>query len=109
MGCKLEKIIKNNQQLLKDAIKLHQNGNLHEADNLYTNYLFLEPNNPDALHLSGVLKAQLNQPIEGIEQIERAIVLRKRFPQALSNLAKIMCDLGNNKAGSLTGTLPHHH
>lgn len=97
----MENISNNKKTLLDQAIKSHQQGLLSEAEALYNNYLSKHPDDPDALHLSGVLNIQLKKIPEGIDRIKNAIKQRKDFPKALSNLGRILCDIGDNKSGSL--------
>ena len=47
---------------LQQGIKLHQSGQLAEADTHYRKVLTIEPNNPDALHMSGVVALQQGRP-----------------------------------------------
>ena len=89
----MENISNNKKTLLDQAIKSHQQGLLSEAEALYNNYLSKHPDDPDALHLSGVLNIQLKKIPEGIDRIKNAIKQRKDFPKALSNLGRILCDI----------------
>ena len=43
---------------LQQGIALHQSGRFVEADGHYRKVLALQPNNPDALHMLGVLALQ---------------------------------------------------
>ena len=97
----MEKLNNIKKTLLERAIKSHQTGQLSEAELLYNSYLSNYPNDPNALHLSGVLNIQLKKITEGINRIKNAIKIKKNFPQALSNLGKILCDMGDYKSGSL--------
>lgn len=58
----------------------------------------LQPQNPDALHLLGVLAYQANQAEEAIRLIAAAIKVHKHFPPMHGNLA-----LAKLAAGDLNG------
>ncbi|MBV8403404.1 MAG: glycosyltransferase family protein [Gammaproteobacteria bacterium] len=55
------------------AIALHRSGRLTEAAAAYEQVLRLDPRNFDALHLSGVIASQTNEPAKAVERITRAI------------------------------------
>jgi Flp pilus assembly protein TadD len=58
---------------LKEALASHQQGRFREADRLYGEVLEHQPNNADALHLSGVIAMQTGNPRLAVERIVRAI------------------------------------
>lgn len=60
-------------ELLNMAVQHHQAGRLDEADGLYRLLLDVEPDHPDALHLSGLIRLARNLPGDAIAFIERAI------------------------------------
>jgi protein O-GlcNAc transferase len=74
---------------LNDAIQLHISGRLDEAEQAYRRILADQPNNPDALHLSGVIYYQRKQYPEAIESISRAIALGNRTPEYRNNLGNV--------------------
>jgi tetratricopeptide (TPR) repeat protein len=59
----------------QEALAHHQRGRLAEAQRLYAQVLASEPNNADALHLSGVLAMQSGNPQLAVERILRAITI----------------------------------
>lgn len=63
------------QGVMANAVRLHQSGNLQNAEALYGQVLDQAPDNPDALHLAGVLAFQTNRPAEGARRIEAAIAI----------------------------------
>ena len=73
-------------------------GNESEARALADEILRSEPQNPDALHLLGVLAYRANQQDEAIRLIGAAVRLHKRFPPMHGNLA-----LAKLAAGDLNG------
>ncbi len=76
------------QSPLDAALAHHQAGRLPQAEQAYRQILAQNPNDPDALHLLGLLAHQAGHTAAGIEHIERAIAL-KPDPQFFSNLAEI--------------------
>lgn len=58
---------------LQEALASHQQGRFREADRLYGEVLEHQPNNADALHLSGVIAMQTGNPRLAVERIVRAI------------------------------------
>ena len=60
-------------ELLNMAVQHHQAGRLEEADGLYRLLLDVEPEHPDALHLSGLIRLARYLPGDAIAFIERAI------------------------------------
>jgi predicted TPR repeat methyltransferase len=65
------------QKLLNKAVALHQAGKLAEADALYKKILDAQPDNPDALHMSGVIAQQTGKHQKAVTLISRA---RKSYP-----------------------------
>jgi tetratricopeptide (TPR) repeat protein len=63
-------------QMLQQAVQLHQRGQFDAARRLYRDVLRLAPDQPDALHLLGVLALQGGQPNEAVRRIQRAIEVR---------------------------------
>jgi tetratricopeptide (TPR) repeat protein len=82
------------QDLLQAAIQHHQSGRLHEAARNYQSILARNPNQPDALHLLGVVAHQLGQNQQAAELISRAIMLRPASPAFYANLAEVWRALG---------------
>ncbi len=74
---------------LNDAVQLHLNGRLDEAESAYRGLLSDQPNNPDALHLLGVIAYQRKQYAEAIDLISRAIALGNRTPEYRNNLGNV--------------------
>ena len=89
------------RQALEAAVSLHRTGRLQAAEAAYREVLGREPENPDALHLLGVLAAQSGQPDRAAELIRRAIGARPAVAEFHANLA-----LSLRKAGRLDEALP---
>ncbi|MBP2302920.1 tetratricopeptide repeat protein [Azospirillum picis] len=78
------------QVLLGRAVGLHQNGQLAEAAALYDQVLRRLPKQADALHLSGLIKAQTGALGEGIERIRLAVRADGRQPLFHANLGRLL-------------------
>lgn len=75
--------------MLEQAMALHRQGDLPAAEKQYRAILTLQPDNPDALHLLGTIRADLGNADEGIALIERALRLFPALPDAHYNLGNI--------------------
>src|SRR5690349_18228315 len=64
------------QDILAAALVHHQAGELEEAERLYAKALAANPDDPDALHLLGLVKLQAGQPPLALELIGQAVTLR---------------------------------
>lgn len=80
----------NVHHLLQQAVRLHRQGRLVEAERVLERVLQQAPNHFDALHLLGVFKAQKGQCDEGVELISAAVRLNPRSTQALCNLGILL-------------------
>jgi tetratricopeptide (TPR) repeat protein len=58
-----------------DAIKLHKQGHIEEAEQVYRQILGTEPNHPGALHLLGVIRQHQGRHDEALDLIGRAIAV----------------------------------
>jgi Flp pilus assembly protein TadD len=65
---------------LNEAVAQHQAGQLAAADSIYQDILRLEPRNPDALHLSGVIALQTERFEAAHDLIGRAIAINPSVP-----------------------------
>jgi tetratricopeptide (TPR) repeat protein len=63
------------QQAIYHALSLHEAGKLKEAKSTYRKLLRRHPDNPDILHLSGLLLRQMGQTDAAIDQLTRAASL----------------------------------
>ena len=78
------------QALLTRAVAHHQNGQLAEAATLYEQVLKRLPKQADALHLSGLIKAQTGALADGIERIRQAVKADPRQPVFHANLGRLL-------------------
>ena len=75
---------------MQEAIGLHGQGRLREAEKLYARVLKAAPDTFDALHLLGTIKAQAGQMGEALRLITAALKINPRASEALVNLANVM-------------------
>jgi tetratricopeptide (TPR) repeat protein len=78
----------NASKAIQSALENHQKGNLEQAEYLYKKILKKQPDNPDVLHMLGVLFCQRAQYDVSIKYIRQALQLRP------SDLASAHCNLG---------------
>ena len=64
--------------LIQSGLCYHQQGNFAAAEATYEKALSLEPHNPDALHLAGVVSHQRGDHHQAIDRIQRAINVAPR-------------------------------
>ena len=88
---------------LREAAALHQGGDLDDAERLYRTILKLAPQQPDALHLLGVLLDQRGDRTKAIALVRQALSVQSAFPDAHFNLARM---LGN--AGAMDDAKRHY-
>ena len=77
-------------QTMQDAVALHQQGRLREAEKLYARVLKALPDNFDALHLLGLTKAQSGQMGEAYRLMSAALKLNPKAPDAWMNFANVL-------------------
>lgn len=58
---------------LATAVELHQANQLQKAEVIYRHVLQSDPENPDALHLLGLIASQMGRHSEAIDHIRRAL------------------------------------
>jgi Flp pilus assembly protein TadD len=80
-------------QSIQEALTLHQQGRLDEAEKLYSRVLKAQRDNFDALHLLGMLNHQRGKAGEAYRLIIAALKVQPRSPDALSNLALVLHSL----------------
>ncbi len=77
-------------QTLQEAVSLHQQGRLRDAEKLYARALKASPDNFDALHLLGLIKAQSGQMGEAHRLMAAALKINPNAPDALVNFANVL-------------------
>ena len=81
------------QAAFAEGLHHHQRGALELADRFYRRALVLEPGHFDALHLSGVIKAQQKQLEAALTWLTRALKRDPSSPSANQNLANVFSEL----------------
>jgi tetratricopeptide (TPR) repeat protein len=77
-------------QTLQEALSLHQQGRLRDAEKLYARTLKAAPDNFDALHLLGLVKAQSGQMGEAYRLMSAALKINSNALDALVNFANVL-------------------
>jgi tetratricopeptide (TPR) repeat protein len=77
-------------QTLQDALALHRQGRMREAEKLYARALKAAPDNFDALHLLGLIKAQNGQMGEAYRFMSAALKINPNVPDVLINFANVL-------------------
>jgi protein O-GlcNAc transferase len=76
------------------AVGHHRAGRFRMAEDIYRRILEVDPTNPDALHLLGVLVAQTGNYEAAVASIARALELRPGWPEAQINLGNALRKVG---------------
>jgi len=77
----------NIRDMMIEAVKLHQAGDLAQAERIYREVLRLNPNQGDALNLLGTLATKTGKPDVAIDLIRRALAVAPHEPEFHANLA----------------------
>lgn len=77
-------------QAFAQALKLHEQGRLAEAERLYAAVLAVRPDHFDALQMMGLVKLAAGQPAEALRLVVAAMGARKPSPQVLLNHGLIL-------------------
>ena len=80
--------------LFMQAIKLHQQGQLLQANEIYSQVLALHPTHFDALHLSGLIYAQSRDLSLALELFNKAVTLNPEHAEAWTNRGCALKELG---------------
>lgn len=76
-------------ETMRRAVALHQAGKARDAAALYDRILAAHPDQPDALHFSGILLAQTGNPEAGAKRLERAVALAPDRAEFHANLGQV--------------------
>jgi tetratricopeptide (TPR) repeat protein len=79
---------------LRLAFENHRQGNLKQAELFYKKILKKQPDNPDVLHMLGVLSCQRLNYDSAIKYIEKALRFRSDNPEAHCNLGVALQEKG---------------
>ena len=81
-------------EALAIGLQHHQGGRLQAAEQVYQQILSVEPQQADALHLLGVIAAQMGKPAVAVEYLGRAIGLNGNVAAFHNNLGNALRDQG---------------
>jgi tetratricopeptide (TPR) repeat protein len=79
--------------LIRQAISLHQQGNLVGAEALYKKALNVDPNDFDALHMLGIINAQRGSFEEAEKYLRKALSIDKTIVPCFHSHGTILCKL----------------
>lgn len=77
-------------QALRQALALHRQGQLREAEKLYTRVLKASPGNFDALHLLALVKADAKQMGEARRLLSAALKINPNVADAWANFSNVL-------------------
>ena len=80
--------------LIQNGIQHHNSGKFTDAETCYRRVLEIDPENPDANHLLGLIAHQMGESEAAILLISKAIRLKPDDAAYYENLAKIQLELG---------------
>jgi len=82
-------------QLLQQAVRCHQDGELDAAEQIYRRILALDGNHADALHLLGLVRYARGDMAAAAELVRRAVAAAPRVAVFRFNLGNILRDAGD--------------
>ncbi len=82
-----------NTTLLQQAITLHQQGQISQAQAVYQEILKIQPRHFDSLHMLGVTYFQTGQLEKGVHLVAEALKIDPNSAEAHNNLGNALCDL----------------
>ncbi len=86
------------QMALRQALALHQGGQVDQARRIYKQILAVQPASPDLLNLLGAAECQLGNTEEGARLLARSVKLAPGQSGAHHNLGNALNDLGRFQA-----------
>jgi predicted TPR repeat methyltransferase len=87
------------EEAMSLAIRLHQNEQFAEAEDVYGRILELVPDHPDVLHFSGILAHQQGKSDKAIALIEKSLAIVPDQADCYSNLGNIFQARGRLEEG----------
>lgn len=93
--------------MLNEILEIHKSGQLEEAERRYREYLGFNPDDPEALHLLGVLRRERGDLAEALQLVESAMLRapeRKSYRVSLGGLclhARLLDDAEVNFAKAI--------
>ncbi len=80
-----------NMQILEHAVAFHQQGQLAQAGQLYSQILHLQPDHFDALHMLGVIRLEQGQYEDALKLVAAALKVNPESARAHSNHGRVLC------------------
>jgi len=84
------------RQLLHDALRLHREGRIANAESLYRQILLEQPDHADALHLLGIIDLSRGQFESAIQRFTRAILVNSMQAPFHNNLGIALGNVQRN-------------
>lgn len=81
-------------QVVEQALALHRQGRLLEAESLYRSLLAGRPDHFEASYLLGMLKMQQGQAAQALPLLEAAVKIKPYAAEALATLGAVLAALG---------------
>jgi Tfp pilus assembly protein PilF len=85
----------NPQHVLHTAMAQHQTGNLPTAESLYKQVLQANPNQPDALHLLGLIARQKGDLKTAVQLMRKSLSINPNYVEAYVNLGATLHEQDN--------------
>ncbi len=82
------------EALLAEAIELHRQGQLTQAEQKYTEIQEITSGHPDSLHLLGVIAHQMGNSTLAIQRVNESLAMNPDQPIALTNLGNMLAEAG---------------
>jgi predicted O-linked N-acetylglucosamine transferase (SPINDLY family) len=83
------------QQVLEEAVRLHQAGQLEQAIARYREIILLSPNHVEAMQRLGIALHQYNRTDEAVQWLEKAVELSPNSADCYANLGAVQGSQGN--------------
>ncbi|NQV82469.1 MAG: tetratricopeptide repeat protein [Rhodospirillales bacterium] len=90
------------------AVRLHQDGELAKAEDIYREVLEVQPGNTTALHLLGVIALQSGFYEKALALIGESLKLAPHFPEALNNMGIVLAKMGRLEEALLSYQVAIH-
>lgn len=87
-------------RLLQDGVRFHNEGRWQRADACYRRVLALNPQQPDALHLAGLIAHQRGEAATAEDLIRRAIAAQPTRAAYVNSLGVVLLERGDVVAAS---------